>query len=98
MLEIVDEQRVQGAVERVYRLRRERTAVDDDAAAAMTLEDHRRGFTAAMAALHAEFNAYLDRDGADPLSDGVGYRQGTAWFTPDELRELVAAWQEQLRS
>ncbi|MFR9779961.1 hypothetical protein ACL02O_28380 [Micromonospora sp. MS34] len=40
--------------------------IDADAAAAMTLEDHRRGFAAAMAVLIAEFNAYLDRDGTDP--------------------------------
>jgi hypothetical protein len=37
----------------------------------MTREDHQRGFTAAMAALLAEFNGYLDRDGADPLADAV---------------------------
>jgi hypothetical protein len=28
-----------------------------------------------MAALLAEFSAYLDRDGADPAADSVGYRQ-----------------------
>ncbi len=59
------EQRVHGAVERRYRLRQDRAVIDADAAAAMTLEDHRRGFAAAMAVLIAEFNAYLDRDGAD---------------------------------
>jgi hypothetical protein len=37
-----------------------------------------------MAALHAEFNAYLDRDGADQTADSVGYRQGILWLTPDE--------------
>ncbi|MEU0570768.1 helix-turn-helix domain-containing protein [Nonomuraea sp. NPDC005983] len=89
VLEVADEQRVHGAVERHYRLRRERTMIDADAAASMSLDDHRSGFAAAMAALHAEFNAYLDRDGADPTADSVGYRQGTVWLSPEELAEMV---------
>lgn len=88
-LEVAGEQRVRGAVERRYRLRQDRPVIDADAAAAMTLEDHRRGFTAAMAVLIAEFNAYLDRDGADPVADGVAYRQGTLWLSPSELAEMA---------
>jgi hypothetical protein len=37
----------------------------------------------------AEFNAYLDRDGADPAADGVSYRQGMVWLSPAELTELT---------
>ncbi|MBO2453869.1 helix-turn-helix domain-containing protein [Actinomadura barringtoniae] len=89
VLEVVDEQRVHGAVERRYRLRRERTVIDRDMAATMTLEDHRKAFAAAMAVLHAEFNAYLDRDGADPVADLVGYTQFPIWMDRDELNELI---------
>ena len=64
-------------------------AIDPGAAAAMTLEEHRRGFAAAMAVLIAEFSAYLDRDGADPATDGVSYRQGTLWLNPAELTEMT---------
>jgi DNA-binding transcriptional ArsR family regulator len=88
-LEVAGEQRVRGAVERRYRLRQNRPVIDADAAAAMSAEDHRRGFAAAMAVLIAEFNAYLDRDGADPTADSVSYRQGTVWFSPDELAEMI---------
>ena len=88
-LEVAGEQRVRGAVERRYRLGQDRPVIDADAAAAMTLEDHRRGFAAAMAVLIAEFNAYLDRDGADPTADGVSYRQGMLWLSPDELAEMT---------
>jgi hypothetical protein len=42
-----------------------------------------------MAVLIAEFSAYLDRDGADPVSDGVSYRQGTLWLSSGELAELT---------
>jgi hypothetical protein len=55
----------------------------------MTLEDHRRGFTAAMAALIAEFNAYLDRGGADPTADRVSYKQMTLWLSPAERSRLI---------
>jgi DNA-binding transcriptional ArsR family regulator len=88
-LEVAGEQRVRGAVERRYRLRQDRPVIDAAAAAAMTLEDHRRGFAAAMAVLIAEFNAYLDRAGADPTADRVSYRQGTLWLNPDELAEMT---------
>jgi hypothetical protein len=56
----------------------------------MSLDDHRRGFAAAMAALIAEFNAYLDRSDADPAADSVSYRQGTLWLSPEELSDLTA--------
>ncbi|UJB46105.1 helix-turn-helix domain-containing protein [Streptomyces sp. A1-5] len=87
-LELVEEQRVRGAVERHYRLRRDRPVIDADAASAMSLDDHRRGFAAAMAVLIAEFNAYLDRPGAAPVADAVAYRQGTLWLSQDELAEM----------
>lgn len=89
ILEVVDEQRVHGAVERHYRLRNDKARIDLDEAKSMSLEDHRQGFAAAMAAILAEFNAYLDRDGADPVADGIGYRQGTVWLTPEEHLEMV---------
>jgi len=89
LLEVEGEQRVHGAVERRYRLRRTRAVIDRDAAAAMSREDHRNGFAAAMGALLAEFNAYLDREHADPTADSVSYRQFPLWLSQDELNELI---------
>jgi len=88
-LEVAEEHRVRGAVERRYRLHQDRPPIDNEAAAAMSLDDHRRGFATAMVALIAEFNAYLDREGANPTADPVSYRQGTLWLSPDELNGLV---------
>ena len=82
------EQRVHGAVERRYRLHRPRAVIDPDAAASMTLAEHRHGFAAAMAALVAEFNTYLDQAHANPTEDHVGYRQIPLWLSQDELAEL----------
>jgi DNA-binding transcriptional ArsR family regulator len=90
LLEVAGEQRVHGAVERRYRLRRERAVIDGDAAASMSLEDHRHGFAAAIASLLAEFNAYLDRKHTDPTADSVSYRQGPLWLNQQELAELIS--------
>lgn len=84
LLEVAHEQRVHGAVERHYRLRRDRAAIDADTVAAMSPDGHRRAFAAAMAVLLAEFNGYLARPGADPAGDSVGYRQGTVWLSAEE--------------
>ena len=89
VLEVEGEQRVHGAVERRYRLRRERAVIDREAAASMSLEDHRHGFAVAMAALLAEFNAYLDQEHADPFADSVGYAQIPLWLSEGELAELI---------
>jgi DNA-binding transcriptional ArsR family regulator len=96
-IEVAGEQRVRGAVERRYRVRPERPHIDAELAAEMTIEDHRRGFAAAMAVLIAEFNDYLDSDDADPVADGVGYRQTVLWLSPDEHADLVRRMLDILR-
>src|SRR3954469_8009493 len=90
ILEVAEERRVRGAVERHYRLHQDRATVDPDLAASLSPDDHRRGFAAAVAALVAEFNAYLDRDNADPATDPVGYRQHAIWLTRDELTAMIS--------
>ncbi|SDI30270.1 helix-turn-helix domain-containing protein [Nonomuraea jiangxiensis] len=90
VLEVEGEERVRGAVERRYRLRRDRATVDAEMVASLSPEDHRRVFAAAIATLLAEFNAYLDRDHADPVADAVGYRQHALWLSQDERDDLIA--------
>lgn len=89
VLDVVDEQRVHGAVERRYRMAGTRPRIGPEDAAAMTVEDHRRGFAAAVASLLAAFTSYLDGTGADPAADSVGYRQIPLWLNPAELAEMV---------
>jgi DNA-binding transcriptional ArsR family regulator len=89
ILEIAGEQRVRGAVERHYRLRQDKAAVSPETFTSVSREDHRRAFAAAMAALLAEFNAYLDQDDADPAADQVGYQQRAIWLTRDELLAMI---------
>ena len=94
MLEIGDERRVRGAVERFYRLRTDRPTIAPEAGEEMTLDDHRRGFAASMAVLIAEFGAYLDRPGAAPFADSVSYRQGTLWLSAEELDAMLTGFRE----
>ncbi|HWD77253.1 MAG TPA: helix-turn-helix domain-containing protein [Kribbella sp.] len=89
ILEVAEERRVRGAVERRFRLRAERASITPEQLAELTVDDHRHGFAIAMAALVAEFNAYLDRDDADPLEDLVGYRQHGIWLSEAELHQLI---------
>ena len=63
--------------------------MDSDSIAAMTIDDHEQLFTAAVGALLAEFSAYLAREGADPLSDSVSYRQFSIWLTDNEKATLI---------
>ena len=90
LLEVAGERRVHGAVERRYRLNRARPAIDRNRAASMSLEEHRQGFVAAIAALVAEFNGYLDREHADPTADWVGYRQLPLWLSREEVARLIS--------
>ncbi|MGW1186861.1 helix-turn-helix domain-containing protein [Streptomyces sp. NPDC002559] len=89
ILEVAEESRVRGAVQRHYRVRRDRAVIGAEAVRALGPEDHRRAFATAMTALLAEFDAYLDREGSDPVADLVGYRQHALWLSPGELEELI---------
>jgi DNA-binding transcriptional ArsR family regulator len=98
LLEVAAERRIRGAVERSYRLHPSGTVIDRETAAAMSLEEHRQGFAAAVGALIADFNSYLDRASADPTADFVSYAQAPLWLNQDELgavssdiRKLIGA-------
>ncbi|GLW09900.1 hypothetical protein Misp01_50290 [Microtetraspora sp. NBRC 13810] len=89
VLEVVGETRVRGIVVRSYRVRGEQAVIDPAARAAMTREDHQRAFTTFVVSLLADFERYLGREGADPLSDGVVYRQAAVCLTDDEFMEMI---------
>jgi DNA-binding transcriptional ArsR family regulator len=89
LLEVESEELVRGIVERHYQLLRVRAVIDPAAAAAMTKDDHRKGFAAATASLLAEFNAYLDEPQANPTTDSVSYRQFPLWLSEEERSALV---------
>lgn len=89
VLEVVSEKRVRGTIERSYRVRPEQAVVDPAARAAMTRQDHERAFTTFTASLMADFDRYLAREDADPVSDGVVYRQAAVCLTDDEFAIMI---------
>jgi len=98
LLTVVDEQRIRGAVERSYRLRRADAVITDDEAAAMSADEHRRGLAAVVGSLLAEFDGYLAREDADPATDQVSYRQFSLWLTDEERTELVEEVRASIRA
>jgi DNA-binding transcriptional ArsR family regulator len=89
VLEVLDEKRIRGTVERTYRVSWHRAEIDPAARATMTTDDHRRTFTAFVGGLLADFDQYLTHEPADPTADGVTYQQAALWLTDDEMAELL---------
>lgn len=89
VLDIVEERRVRGTVERVYALRKSELKLSPNLAQA-SREDHMRYFTTFVAALLGEYARYLRRDTIDPAADGVGYRQVVFHLSDEEFVRMVA--------
>jgi DNA-binding transcriptional ArsR family regulator len=90
ILEVAQERRIRGAVERLYRLRPDRATVPGETGAAPSADDYWRVFATALAVLTAEFRSYLDREDANPSDDLVGFRQHAIWLSREELEQLIA--------
>ena len=90
ILEVAQERRVRGAVERLYRLRPDRATVtrrdQRGAVARRLLARVRHGARRA----DRRVQAYLDREDADPSGDLVGFRQHAIWLSREELEQLIA--------
>ncbi|MGA9775005.1 MAG: helix-turn-helix domain-containing protein [Candidatus Dormiibacterota bacterium] len=98
VLEVVDERRVHGAMERRYRLSTSRAVTDPSVATNVPLDDHRKEFLSAVSVLVSEFNRYLNGGHPNPLSDFVGYRQFPLWLSREEVVGLVSTLTPYLRT
>lgn len=94
ILEVVDERKVRGAVERTLVLRTASANLGPEEAAAMTGEEHRRAFVTFVAGLIGDFDRYLARGNEDFARDRVGYRQYAAHLSDEEMDELIADLRE----
>ncbi|MEU7922848.1 helix-turn-helix domain-containing protein [Micromonospora zamorensis] len=90
LLEVVEERKIRGAVERVYALPAQGATLDPTSLATATPEDHARYFTAFVSSLLSEFSRYLARERIDFVADGVGYQQLVLHLTDAELGEFAA--------
>ena len=89
VLQVVSERRVRGALERTYMLRLAAASIGPDEIASMSADEHRQAFMAFVAGLLADVDRYLQREDADPLRDGVGYRLAGMWLDDTEYAELL---------
>ncbi|MEV7227208.1 helix-turn-helix domain-containing protein [Polymorphospora sp. NPDC051019] len=92
LLDVVEERKIRGAVERVYALPEHGATLDAAALATATPEDHARYFTAFVSSLLSEFSRYLARERIDFTADGVGYQQLVLHLTDAELGEFAAGF------
>ncbi|WP_229068839.1 helix-turn-helix domain-containing protein [Actinoplanes sp. DH11] len=90
LMEVVEQRRVRGAVERVYALPAQGVTPDAAALGSATPADHARWFTAFVSGLLSEFSRYLARDEVDVAADGAGYQQVVLHLTDAELAKLSA--------
>lgn len=91
VLQVVDERRVRGAVERTYRLRTGAAHVDAEAARSMSPDEHRRAFLTFVAELLGNLDRYLDAaPDSDLARDGAGYALSALLLDDAELEEFLA--------
>ena len=88
VLDVVEERRVRGAVERIYALPEGRGLLGPEDLAEATREEHFRYFATFVAGLMGEFSRYLDRDNIDLPSDGVTYRQAVLHLDDEEYAQF----------
>ena len=89
LIEVVDERRVRGSVERTYALVTGAAALDEDDLEAATPDDHIRYFATFLGTLLDRFAAYLDSGDPDLAHDRVGYRQVPLWLTDEEFDAMI---------
>lgn len=89
IVDVVEERRVRGAVERTYALGGTSPYVDGAEARTMSVEQHRQAFLVFVSTLLGEFERYLDAGDVDLERDLVGYRQVPLHLSDDELVEML---------
>jgi DNA-binding transcriptional ArsR family regulator len=90
VLEVADERKIRGALERTLVLQTANASVTGKDSATMSIDEHRRAFLTFVAGLLHDFDRYLSRGDIDLVRDLVGYRQAVAHLSNSEMHELLA--------
>jgi DNA-binding transcriptional ArsR family regulator len=91
LLEVVDERRVRGGIERTYGVVATAVSLTSEELEHATADDHLRYFATFVGTVLADFAAYLETSELDLARDRVGYRQVPLWLTDTEFDAMVAA-------
>ncbi|MEM9565936.1 MAG: helix-turn-helix domain-containing protein [Actinomycetota bacterium] len=102
LLEVADERRVRGTVERTYRVVASAVSLTDADLESATTDDHFRYFATFVGTLLTDYATYLAGAGPDGQrslgADRVGYRQVPIWLTDAELDALIELLSEAVAS
>lgn len=90
LIEVVDERRVRGGVERTYAVISEAVTLEQSDLGGVTADDHFRYFATFVGTLLADFSAYLETSELDLAADRVGYRQVPLWLSDEEFDQLAS--------
>ncbi len=89
LLEVVEERRVRGTLEKVYALKSQDPERVAEEFAGASREDHLRYFTTFVTSLVDDYARYLKKDGPiDFLADGVGYHKFPLELSDEEFAAM----------
>ena len=89
LIEIINERRVRGGVERTYRVVEQAVALGENDRGEAGAGRHFRYFATFVATLLADYATYLEGGSLDLVSDRVGYQQVPLWLTDKEFDEMA---------
>lgn len=98
LIEIVNERRVRGGVERTYRVVEHAVSLGAEDLTDAGPERQFRYFATFVATLLADYAIHLRGGSFDPAADRVGYQQVPLWLTDDEFDELAEDLRTAVRS
>jgi DNA-binding transcriptional ArsR family regulator len=98
VVSVAAENRVRGAIERVYEVSPEQAVVGPEEIGLLDRDDHMRLFMTFVASLLDGFQRYLRQEHLDLAADGVSYRQATLFLDDEEfsrfIRDLANVYRE----
>lgn len=89
ILEIVEENKIRGAVEKVYALKESEVSLTKEELEAMNSEELMTLFTKFVSGLIGQFQSYLDQGTYDLFKDGVSFRQAAFNLDEEEFRDML---------
>lgn len=88
IIEVIEENRIRGTVEKIYRLKIENAIIKPEDIMTMTREDHFNFFFKYIINILSNFESYISQDKFDLMKDMVGYRQVELNLNEQEFMEL----------
>lgn len=89
IVEVVKENQIRGAVEKVYALPDQAGVISPHEVEKWTTEDHMDAFLRFISIVLGDFERYVAQKEADFQQDGAGYRQVSFYATDEEYQDFI---------